>query len=497
MATENDREVAAGSLLTRHIAGYLVAQAIAAAGSLLSIVIIARLLGRSDFGTFSVVIAITFAAAQFSVNWIQVSLLRFAPLAQTPAEAATVDRTLVVSLLLMVAVVMLVEAVVGGAIAFASQGVSKRLVAAAVAVTAGTMTYNALRTRAQSRLSPGSYTTTTAGNTLLRFVLPVVAVKVWGASAEAALAGVAAAYAVSIVPLAATMPAAVARREGGTAAAMRTWWGYGAAMSGWFLTLQILASADRLMLGVFRSASTAGLYSATYDLVNKGIYLPADAVALAGRPLAMRSAAQADDAGVRAIVRELTRKFLLVTVPVAVITIAYGHRVVSILLPAEFEDGARIIPVVMAGFLISHVCVFVGIYLEAGGRTRMVFAAAGVAAVANLTANVILIPLYGYMGAAVGTLISYSIQLVAIAAICRGSFASLVPVRSVATVAMGALAMLPVLAAAGRLPGDALTGAAGGSILGLVIFGAVAALRHELPPVAALRAYAPGRWSER
>jgi len=219
-------------------------------------------------------------------------------------------------------------------------------------------------------------------------------------------------------------------------------------MAGWFVSQQILTLADRFLLAALVGVSSVGIYSASYDLFNRSLYLVADGVTLALRPLVMQAVDAGDPSRVRDYLQRGIRFFLLPTVPVLVTAVLWRRPVIELLLPPDYWAGARIVPLIMFGFLAWHMSTFLQQVLEARRRTGRIFVAAAIAAGANVVLNLLLIPRFGYTAAAVATLTSYVLLLVGIVVYCGREARMVVPWKSVVRLLVAGAAMAGVFSLA-------------------------------------------------
>jgi O-antigen/teichoic acid export membrane protein len=173
-----------------------------------------------------------------------------------------------------------------------------------------------------------------------------------------------------------------------------------------FVSYWVLQLSDRYLLALFRSLSETANYSVAYTLgsaINVVVITP---FTLAW-PTTMYMIAKRGDA--RQIFRLLFRWLSMVLMFTAFALSLAGQIVLDQVFPASYRSAAPIIPVV------AESLVFYGIYfiLMAGANIRrktwMAAIFTSVAAVVNLVLNLILIPRYGQMGAAVSTLVAYII----------------------------------------------------------------------------------------
>ena len=129
---------------------------------------------------------------------------------------------------------------------------------------------------------------------------------------------------------------------------------YGFAMVGWFLSSQVLNLSDRYMIEIFRGSAEVGIYSASYNLVNRSIGLLSGPLLIAAHPLIMNAWESYDKNKIRDIISLFSRYFLLIAIPITVFTIIFSRELVLIFLGNCYHEGYKIIPFVMLGFLVYN-----------------------------------------------------------------------------------------------------------------------------------------------
>jgi len=177
-----------------------------------------------------------------------------------------------------------------------------------------------------------------------------------------------------------------------------------ASIAGWTLNV-----SDRYLVQAFQGHSAVGVYAAGYT-----IGLAINALAVGPFTLAWGAAfwevAKSENAR-EAYARVMTG-FVVFGSLIALAISALATDGLRLLFRPEFEAGRFVVP--FSAF--AYVCY--GIYsigatgLNLVGRTRPILATTGIAAAINVLMNLILIPILGYMGAAVSTLASYALLAV-------------------------------------------------------------------------------------
>jgi O-antigen/teichoic acid export membrane protein len=182
--------------------------------------------------------------------------------------------------------------------------------------------------------------------------------------------------------------------------------GYGARVYPATVTSFFSYRIDVFLLGwLLASAADIGLYSIAVGLAELAFFLP-DSVSTVFFPRVVGAARHSANE----MTPVVTRFTLLMTTLSLIGLIPAAFIVVHLLLP-EFVDSLPLFLVLLPGVVALSGAKVMSSYVSGLGLPLRVAGAATVALVVNLVANVVLIPQIGVMGAAVASLISYTIQV--------------------------------------------------------------------------------------
>ncbi|MBI9070453.1 MAG: polysaccharide biosynthesis C-terminal domain-containing protein [Melioribacteraceae bacterium] len=175
----------------------------------------------------------------------------------------------------------------------------------------------------------------------------------------------------------------------------------------------IVQVIDRPILTKLTDNETVGLYTANYKL---GIFMMLFVAMFqyAWQPFFLNNAKEKDAKDVFAKVLTMfvlaaSLVWLFITLFIenfAAIEILNGKTIIG----KSYLSGLSIVPIILFAYIFHglYVNFSAGIYIEE--KTKYMPLITGLGAVSNVAANLILIPYYGIMGAAVSTLISYIVM---------------------------------------------------------------------------------------
>lgn len=172
----------------------------------------------------------------------------------------------------------------------------------------------------------------------------------------------------------------------------------------------VLSRVDVLMLERMRGTHAVGLYAAPVRIAEAVNFLPI-LLMTSVYPLFARFVSDVPmvDRLFRASLRVLTTMVL----PIVALEIAFAEPIVTRLLGDAYTESARIFPWLAVSALLVFADIVTGARLVATGLETRNLHLVLFAAVTNVGANFWLIPRYGAVGAAAGTLIAYAVRLVA------------------------------------------------------------------------------------
>ena len=173
-----------------------------------------------------------------------------------------------------------------------------------------------------------------------------------------------------------------------------------------FISIWVLQLSDRYLLGRLGNLSEVGSYGVAYTLggvLNILIITPF----MLAWPAAMFTIAKRKDAiqAFQLVFRWFSALLLLAAYGLSLLSTA----LLNLLFPPAYHSAAPVIPIIAMStmfFGLSTIC-NIGISLQR--KTWYAFFAGAASALINICVNLVLIPLYGSMGAAASTLIAYAL----------------------------------------------------------------------------------------
>ncbi|MFD1513941.1 flippase [Halomarina rubra] len=168
----------------------------------------------------------------------------------------------------------------------------------------------------------------------------------------------------------------------------------------------VLSDVDTLMLGLFSTQADVGVYNVVYPTAIlllaflrsfRFIYMP--------RISELDKAEQVDR--IHQNYQLVTKWLFLTTTPILVGFVVYSEDIIGLLYGPEYVSGGLALSLLAVGFYIHSVVGLNGTTLTSLGRTRVILYINVLAAAVNVVLNLLLIPEFSLVGAAVATTVSY------------------------------------------------------------------------------------------
>ncbi len=207
------------------------------------------------------------------------------------------------------------------------------------------------------------------------------------------------------------------------------------------LAAWILSLSDRYMLGIFRGPAEVGIYSASYTISERSIYLVITWYLLSAGPIGFHVFEKDGPQSARSFLAKLTRNYLMIGVPLVFGLSALSRPLVEVFVGKDYVEGFKIIPIVTAGTFLLGLQQRFQSGLTFYKRTVWVMVSIFTAGLVNVMLNLIFIPRYGYMAASVTTLVGYGVLLAMIVATSRRYFRWPFPWRSLVKILVGSAVM--------------------------------------------------------
>ncbi|WP_435078463.1 flippase [Halococcus sp. AFM35] len=180
--------------------------------------------------------------------------------------------------------------------------------------------------------------------------------------------------------------------------------------------------ADRILIGYFLGASAVGIYSIVYQFATV-LGLLAQPITTAYFPEFSRLIEEGRTDECLAYLEAGIRYFTTIGLPAIAGLYLVGPEIIeSLSTEATGEASITILPIIASGIFLFGLDEIYGIIFIASERTEILTFTRGVAAISNVILNLIMIPQFGILGAAIATMMSYGVGLMILIHKLKGYF---------------------------------------------------------------------------
>lgn len=182
---------------------------------------------------------------------------------------------------------------------------------------------------------------------------------------------------------------------------------YGFPLIGSELSFLILQSGDRYLIQYYLGPMSVGIYSAGYGIATYGAELLTVPIRDAILPIYMDIYEKKGEEEMKVFLGKSFRYFSLIAIPVVLGFIAISSDLIVLLASNKYIQCYTLVPYVIIGLMIYGSWPFFGAGLFVKKKTSTIMILVGTSCLLNMALNVVLIPEYGIIGAALATLIAY------------------------------------------------------------------------------------------
>ena len=216
---------------------------------------------------------------------------------------------------------------------------------------------------------------------------------------------------------------------------------YGLPLMGLGLTGTILSVSDRYMVSYFCSEMDLGLYGAGYRLAEMVIDTPSAILLMAYVPVLIRVFNESGEKGASELLSNIFKLLVLILIPAVTGAILLSKDIVAILLDTRYSNAHILFFwICTATFLVCVNHLYTRVF-ELKNATPKILSISFIAAALNIIMNLILLPKYGYIGAAISTLLAYLIQVSLSYYEARKLMEIRIPLKSLLNAVIGSVVM--------------------------------------------------------
>ena len=207
------------------------------------------------------------------------------------------------------------------------------------------------------------------------------------------------------------------------------------------LAAWLLSLSDRYVLNFFKGSQEVGIYSASYMIGEKSIILLTSLFLLASRPIVIKIWENEGKAKTQQFLNNITRYFLIICLPATIGLCILSKPIINILVAHEYIEGYQILSFIVFGGFFLGLSQRFNTVLCLYKKTKYIMWSLLMGGLINLVLNFIFIPKYGYIAAAVTTLIGYIVMLLAMIYFSRKFFTWKFPFKTLTKCTLASVTM--------------------------------------------------------
>ena len=450
----------------------------------LSIPIITRLFPPEDYGNYILVVSTVSVLSALTTAWLGSSVIRFFPVYNKQGRLDEFYATVIkLTLLSILSVFFIME----GTMVLAQEYFSKTLYSLmriGALIFLVTAFYNVLLSALRANRKVDWYSFFTVWSSVIGIGLGITLVIVFHYGVKSLLWGQLISM-IIILPLVYKTAIGKLHLKYGKiySAVTKEMAKYGFPIAIVNLATWMLSFSDRYILEFFRGSHEVGLYSASYAVAERSIFMIASIFMVAEGPLAINLWENETKENNGDFRTKITRYYLMITFPAAVGLSVLASPTINVLTASEYHPAYKIIPWVTFGaFLVGvdHRFSYIFAFYK---RTDLNMYCVLSAALLNIGLNLLLVPKYGYIAAAIATFISYAFMLGVVIFVSRRFFVWEFPFKSLGKVICASVVMgIVVYHIGNRLTSSTLLNLILGIISGVIVYLLMLFLLREIKP---------------
>jgi len=171
----------------------------------------------------------------------------------------------------------------------------------------------------------------------------------------------------------------------------------------------VLRLSDRYFIEGFRDSHEVGLYSISYNVASRSIFLVVGLFMLVPGPIMMRTWENEGREAAEAVLTRLSRAFLVLVLPAVVGFCVLARYAITLLAADEYLAGYRAAWLIAGAMFAQGLGELASLGVMLGMQTRVLARNQCIAAVVNVILNTVLISLWGFMGAAISAFLAFAL----------------------------------------------------------------------------------------
>lgn len=192
----------------------------------------------------------------------------------------------------------------------------------------------------------------------------------------------------------------------------KAYFSFGLPMVVWFSINGVMSFTDRFLLKKFSGYDAVAIYSANYSLITGSVALVTTPLLMIAHPMLMNRWNNSEKVEAGKILSYFIEIFMTFSFLLAALTFMNRDIITLVFLDEKFKDGNVVMPLILVGFIIWQLGMLFHKPIEFKENTKKMVIAMLIACGTNIVLNILLIPRISYIGAAISSIIGYTVYSV-------------------------------------------------------------------------------------
>lgn len=171
----------------------------------------------------------------------------------------------------------------------------------------------------------------------------------------------------------------------------------------------LISKTDVILIGVFLDSSKIGIYTPSLIIAQYLIMIAAPFMYLF-LPVMSELFGRNKFDTIESLFKSTSKWIILIVLPIYIYVMLFPQEIITILYGADFSSGYLSLVILATGLCMNVFTGVTGNILIAGGYTKLYLLGEIIAAITNISLNLVLIPIYGIIGAAISVSVSYFVR---------------------------------------------------------------------------------------
>lgn len=159
---------------------------------------------------------------------------------------------------------------------------------------------------------------------------------------------------------------------------------------------------DSLMIGYYLNETDVGYYSVAIIFIQAITLIPS-AVTRVTTPIIAKSHAKKEFNSILMLVKNVVSRTFLLSLAISLLLVIFGKQLILILFESAFLPSYKPLLILLIGYTIYSMFMSIGTFYSSIGHVHLSYKLAFLSAIIGIILNIIFIPQYGIMGAALAT----------------------------------------------------------------------------------------------